>query len=92
MTNEILSEVGDGIATLTLNRPQRINAVNRAMVDQMSDILHAWADDDRVQQVRLAGAGERAVSLAAADTVAGTLGAGGAVRGAGAAALRATGR
>lgn len=59
MTNEILSEVGDGIATLTLNRPQRINAVNRAMVDQMSDILHAWADDDRVQQVRLAGAGER---------------------------------
>ena len=59
MTSEILSEVGDGVATLTLNRPQRINAVNRAMVDQMSDILHAWADDDRVQQVRLAGAGER---------------------------------
>lgn len=58
MTNTVLSEVADGVGTIVLNRPERINAVTRDMVDQLAEILHAWADDDRVEQLVLAGAGQ----------------------------------
>lgn len=59
MTSEIVTEVAEGVGTIVLNRPKSINALTWAMVGELSDTLHAWADDDRVRQVSLAGAGER---------------------------------
>jgi E-phenylitaconyl-CoA hydratase len=54
--------VEDGIATVTLNRPERLNAMN----DEMSGLLRARfreADKDpRVRVLIVAGAGERAFS------------------------------
>lgn len=44
MTDQILFAVEDGIATLTLNRPERMNAFTFEMID-------AWVE--RIQQVRL---------------------------------------
>ncbi|WP_382308615.1 enoyl-CoA hydratase/isomerase family protein [Herbiconiux sp. UC225_62] len=59
-TPEILLEVGDFVATITLNRPQKLNSVTQ----EMSDALVAaaeWANDsDDVRAVVLTGAGERA--------------------------------
>jgi methylglutaconyl-CoA hydratase len=46
------------IATVTLNRPDRGNALNQAMIDELGDQLKALADDARVRLVVLRGAGK----------------------------------
>ncbi len=57
--SEVLSSATDGVGTLTLNRPSRINALNRAMIDRITHQLRAWQDDDTVTEVVFRGAGER---------------------------------
>jgi enoyl-CoA hydratase/carnithine racemase len=54
---EVLYEVSDGIATLTLNRPERMNAISGPMLAKLSaDLLKANADP-KVRVVVLTGAG-----------------------------------
>ena len=36
---EVLYEVGDHIATITLNAPGRMNTISGAMLDQLSELL-----------------------------------------------------
>jgi enoyl-CoA hydratase/carnithine racemase len=47
-----------GIATLTLNRPAQLNAINGAMLDEMQRALDAIAGDESVRVVVIAGAGQ----------------------------------
>lgn len=54
----LLTQVADGIATLTLNRPQKRNALNAELVDALKDALAAAAVDDAVRVVVLRGAGK----------------------------------
>ncbi len=49
-----------GLATVTLNRPEHMNTMNTAMLDQLPGILDALAQDPDVRCVLLTGAGERA--------------------------------
>jgi enoyl-CoA hydratase/carnithine racemase len=50
-------QVGDGgVATLTLNRPDKRNALSIALREQVSDTLRGWWDDDAVRVVVLTGA------------------------------------
>jgi enoyl-CoA hydratase/carnithine racemase len=58
----VLVTVADHVATVTLNRPDRLNAFDQAMLDEFAS-LWAWvrADDD-VHAVVLRAAGERAFS------------------------------
>jgi enoyl-CoA hydratase/carnithine racemase len=57
---ELLYQVDSGIATLTINRPQRRNALSWSVVDQLRErVAEAKADDD-VHVVVLTGAGDRA--------------------------------
>lgn len=53
-------EVADGIATVTLNRPEALNAINRAMAAELSDVCGALRSQTDVRVVILTGAGERA--------------------------------
>lgn len=46
------------IATVTLNRPDRGNAFNQAMLEELADQLNALAADDNVRIVVLRGAGK----------------------------------
>ncbi|TWB42632.1 crotonase/enoyl-CoA hydratase family protein [Nitrospirillum pindoramense] len=64
MTTPILiSAVDDhGIATLTLNRPEKLNALNYALVDALLAAFEAMEDDGAVRAVILTGAGDRAFS------------------------------
>jgi enoyl-CoA hydratase/carnithine racemase len=50
------------IATLTLNRPEKLNALNYATIDALLGHLDAIEADDGVRGVILTGAGERAFS------------------------------
>ena len=45
------------IARITLNRPQRLNAINRRMPGEIRRAVQAANDDDRVHVIVLAGAG-----------------------------------
>ncbi|MBI4969952.1 MAG: enoyl-CoA hydratase/isomerase family protein [Rhodospirillales bacterium] len=51
-----------GLARLTLDRPQAMNAVTLAMVGEISEALTAWQDDPRVRAVLVRGAGDKGLS------------------------------
>lgn len=53
----LLREDGDGVATLTLNRPQARNALSQSMLEALSATLAALAADESVRVVVIAGAG-----------------------------------
>lgn len=62
MSEFVLCETAEGIATLTLNRPERLNAINYAMADQLLSWLDCLETDMEVRAVVLTGAGARAFS------------------------------
>ena len=57
-TDEVLYEVADHVATITLNRPERLNAITSTMLDGLSKALVAADDDRDVRAVVLTGAGK----------------------------------
>ena len=58
MTNgPVLYQQRDGIATLTLNRPESLNAMNEAMMGEIERILIELEADTAVRAVVLTGAG-----------------------------------
>ncbi len=63
---ELLYEVKDGVATLTLNRPDQRNALNGELLSQLVEALKTARDDDAVRAVVLTGAGDK-VFCAGAD-------------------------
>ena len=52
-----MSEQRDGVLTLTLNRPDKLNAINNALAQRLLDALGGAAADASVRVVRLRGAG-----------------------------------
>ena len=58
----ILFEKKDGIAYVTLNRPEVLNARNRRMREELIDAVTAIRADPEVRVVILTGAGERSFS------------------------------
>jgi enoyl-CoA hydratase/carnithine racemase len=54
----ILYEVSDGIATITLNRPERMNAFTTEMRDDLIDAFNKTDADDAVRAVIITGAGK----------------------------------
>ena len=57
---DILYETGNGRATITINRPERLNAFRAKTILELGEALEAAADDEAVGVVVLTGAGERA--------------------------------
>jgi enoyl-CoA hydratase len=54
----VLREVGsDGVAVITLNRPQAMNALSRELLDELARAIDALAADDDVRVLILTGAG-----------------------------------
>jgi len=58
MADEILYAVADGIATITLNRPERRNALNTALMEALSRRFDALESDTSVRAVVIPGAGQ----------------------------------
>jgi enoyl-CoA hydratase len=62
----ILYEVKEGIARLTVNRPDKLNALNRRTVTEIGEALDAFEKDAEARALLLTGAGEKAF-VAGAD-------------------------
>ena len=52
-----VSEVADGVARITLNRPEKRNALSREMRDQLLDVLDRLGADEGVRVLVITGAG-----------------------------------
>ena len=65
MFDTLLYDKQDGIAWVTLNRPDLLNAINMRMRDELWDVVQAVRDDPDVHVVIFKGAGERAFSAGA---------------------------
>jgi enoyl-CoA hydratase len=58
-------QIGDGIATITLNRPKALNALNQAMIEEMGRAVEQVRDDPAVRVVVITGAGDKAFAAGA---------------------------
>jgi enoyl-CoA hydratase len=74
----LLCEVNEQIATITLNRPKVLNALNAQVFDELEAVFTALAKNSAVRAILLTGTGEKAFAagadineLAAADAVTG---------------------
>jgi 2-(1,2-epoxy-1,2-dihydrophenyl)acetyl-CoA isomerase len=65
MSDKLLSERQDGVLTLTLNRPDRLNAIDIDMLDMLVSALDEGGKDDEIGAIVLKGAGR--VFCAGAD-------------------------
>ena len=65
MSDPILLEIEDGIAMITLNRPNRLNALNYDLIDRLMAALDSVETDEDARAVILTGAGGRAFSAGA---------------------------
>lgn len=59
-TDPVLVEIVDGVATLTLNRPQAFNAMDMALAEALAAAAERLAADRAVRAVVITGAGEKA--------------------------------
>lgn len=57
---QIKLDIADGIATITLHRPEKMNAYTRTMMAEMIDALDVTDADDSVRAVIVTGSGEKA--------------------------------
>ena len=55
--SDLIVAISDGVAVLTLNRPERLNALSRPMVDAAIAALERCADDAAVGCIVVTGAG-----------------------------------
>ena len=58
MESAVLYEVKNGVATITLNRPQSLNSMNDALIDGLHDALDCVEKDDKVRCAVLTGNGK----------------------------------
>lgn len=56
----VLLEISDGVALVTLNRPQAMNALSKALRARLAQVMRQVDRDESVRVVILTGAGERA--------------------------------
>ena len=62
----IIYDVNDGIAVITFNRPKALNALNGALLDELSRALDEIAADENIRVLVLTGSGEKSF-VAGAD-------------------------
>jgi 2-(1,2-epoxy-1,2-dihydrophenyl)acetyl-CoA isomerase len=54
---DCIYELRDGVAVVTLNRPERLNAISPVLVHELLDIVERGARDDEVHVLLITGAG-----------------------------------
>jgi enoyl-CoA hydratase len=62
----LLAKKEDGIGWITINRPEKLNALNAATIEELQDVFLLFKDDAAVKVVILTGSGDKAF-VAGAD-------------------------
>ncbi len=62
MTDQILVQRDDTIATVTLNRPEKLNAMTKPMWLRLGEVMGGLSADDRVRCIVVTGAGMKSFS------------------------------
>ena len=75
MAGTVLYEADDRVATLTLNRPERLNTITPELIGDLREQLARAQQDDAIHAIRLRGAGR--VFCAGYDISLGSAGDGG---------------
>lgn len=65
MDDIVLKSVAGAVATLTLNRPHKLNAIDFATIERLQVLLDDIETDETIRAVILTGAGDRAFSAGA---------------------------
>lgn len=63
MNNEpemLLVDVEDRIATVIINRPEKLNALNKQVLDELRDLFDQFQEDDEIGGIVLTGSGDKA--------------------------------
>jgi enoyl-CoA hydratase/carnithine racemase len=63
--NKLIVEENEGVLTLVLNNPSKMNCMGFAMLNQLNDAIESVKSNDEVKLVLIKGAGERAFSTGA---------------------------
>ena len=63
MTDPLLIEIANGVAHLTINRPERLNAMDSHAHLALSEALDRCVADETVRVLVLTGTGDRAFSV-----------------------------
>jgi len=66
MYENIITAVEEGIGTITINRPTKLNALNRATIIELNEAFTALNDAENVKVIIVTGSGEKAF-VAGAD-------------------------
>ncbi len=57
ITDTVLLETSEQVATVTLNRPEKLNALSGELMDALGPIIERVAEDSEVRCVVVTGAG-----------------------------------
>ncbi len=64
-SDTVLCQIDNGIAQLTLNRPDKLNALNYELIERLGALLDKIERDDSVRAIVLTGSGDKAFSSGA---------------------------
>jgi enoyl-CoA hydratase len=62
---ELLTELSENILTVTLNRPDKMNALNIALINELQNVIDEVNSNDEIRGVILTGAGNKAFAAGA---------------------------
>ncbi|MGB0892561.1 MAG: enoyl-CoA hydratase-related protein, partial [Flavobacteriaceae bacterium] len=62
----ILVDISNGLATITINRPKKLNALNSATISELNTAFVSLEDDSNAKVIIITGSGEKAF-VAGAD-------------------------
>lgn len=65
MYQNLLTELTDGILTVTINRPDKMNALNIALLGELKQIMDEVYNNDEIRGVILTGSGNKAFAAGA---------------------------
>ena len=66
MLTTLLTELDKGIFTITINRPDKLNALNKTVLEELDDSIKDVYENKNIKAVIITGAGEKAF-VAGAD-------------------------
>lgn len=66
MYSSLQTSIEDHILTVTINRPDKLNALNKTVISELADLLREVYEKDEIWSVLITGAGEKAF-VAGAD-------------------------